>query len=450
MHKSILYLLLLASYGFSQTVDYKNVIELTLKNNNKLKASKLDIESSKLDIEKIDSISYGSVNLNHEIMRTNHPGYVFNSKLSSREASFNDFGAMDFINSGMDDSVIPDNLNNPDARNNFTTKVSYDIPLFTGFKLSSQKDILKIKHQAQILKLRLDKRALELEVLKAYNGAVVAKEFIEASLKAKEAVSFFVESANEFYKEGLVTKIDKKQARVHELNVQSKVTQAQNQFEVAIAYLKFLTSSKNIKDVKSLKSFEIKKHDLNSFYKEAIKNRIDLKMLNYSKDAMEKNIIVNKSSYYPSVYSHLEYGFNDNKITLDSSKDYYMGMVGIKYTLFDNSRDKDLQKSQIELNKTNLQLNQLKDGIKLEVEKAILTLKAKEKIYKEKEESKQLAFEVLEQSKLMYKNQLIPMTELLKQEALYRENEASLIMAKYEKSLAQAQLKLATGYKLAN
>lgn len=171
-------------------------------------------------------------------------------------------------------------------------------------------------------------------------------------------------------------------------------------------------------------------------------------MVDISKQAMEKNVELNKSSYYPSIYSHLEYGFNDNIPTLDSSKDYYLGMVGIKYSIFDGTRDKDLQKSQIELNKTNLNMEQLKDGIKLEVEKALLTLKAKEKIFNEKKESKELAFEVLEQSKLMYKNQLISMTELLKQEASYRENEASLIMASYEKSLAQARLKLSIGKSL--
>jgi outer membrane protein TolC len=125
-----------------------------------------------------------------------------------------------------------------------------------------------------------------------------------------------------------------------------------------------------------------------------------------------------------------------------------MGLLGVKYTIFDTSRDVDLQKSKIELNKTKLNLNQLQNAIKLELEKAFLNLKAKEKIHLEKIEAKELSFEVLEQSKLMYKNQLISMTELLKQEASYRENEAELIMANYEKSIAQARLKLALGKSL--
>ncbi len=88
MHKLILYLLLLLSHMFSQTIDYENALELSLKNSKKLQSQELTIESSKLDIQKVKSFSYGEMNLSHEMSRTNHAGYVFNSKLSSREASF--------------------------------------------------------------------------------------------------------------------------------------------------------------------------------------------------------------------------------------------------------------------------------------------------------------------------------------------------------------------------
>ena len=445
MHKFILYLLLVFSYAFSQTINFDNALETTLLNNKKLKSQQLNIESSKLDIQKVESFSYGKVDLSHEMTRTNHAGYVFNSKLSSREATFKDFGFSQ-MSEGID--TVPDDLNNPEVRNNFNTKVTYDIPLFTGFKLSNQEDIAKLQLKAQELKLNLDKKSLEYEVLSAYNAAVVAKEFIKATKKAKKAISFFVVSANEFYKEGLVTKIDTKQARVHALNVQSKIIEANNKFDLAIAYLKFLTSNNNIKDVKSLKLFKQENKDLTQLYEYALNNRDDLKMLEQNKKGMKKNIDLNKSTYFPTVYSHLEYGVNDNSITLDSDKDYYLASLSIKYTLFDNSRKYDTQKSQLNYNKTALNFNQLKDGIKLQIEKALLNLNAKKKVFKEKQEAKELAYEVLEQSKLMYKNQLISMTELLKQEALFMENEASLIMANYEKSLAQAELNLSIGKSL--
>ena len=445
MHKIILYLLLVNTYLFSQSVNFEKVIDLTLKNNLKLKNQELEIENSNLDIKNVKSYSYGKVELKHEMTRTNHSGYVFNNKLSSREATFRDFGFSQ-MNSGID--TEPSDLNYPEARNNFNTKVTYELPIFTGFKLQNQEDMMKIAKKAQQLKLNLDKKSLEFEVLKAYNAAVVAKEFIKATKKAKESTNMFVTSANEFYKEGLVTKIDTKQAKVHQLNIQSKLTESKNRFNIALAYLRFLTSKDNITDVEDLKIIKAKNFNFNTLYQEAIDKRDDLKMLKEQEKSMKKNVEISNSSYYPNIYSYLEYGFNDDKITFDSHKDYYMGMLGIKFTLFDNTREIKKQKSQIKLNKTALNLNQLKDAIKLEVEKTLLNLEAKRKIYEEKKEAKELATEVLEQSKLMYKNHLIPMTELLKQEAIFRENEASFIMANYQLSLALARVKLVAGESL--
>ena len=122
-----------------------------------------------------------------------------------------------------------------------------------------------------------------------------------------------------------------------------------------------------------------------------------------------------------------------------------MAMVGITITLFDNTRSIEKQKSQIEYQKANLNEEKLKDAIKLELKKAMLNLETKEKILEEKIEAKNLASDILEQAKLQYKNQLISMTTLLQQEANYRKNEALLIQARYEKSLALASLNLVLG-----
>ena len=160
-------------------------------------------------------------------------------------------------------------------------------------------------------------------------------------------------------------------------------------------------------------------------------------------NATKKNINIANSAYYPSVYSHLEYGFNDDKLTLDDEKDYYMALVGINLTLFDNTRDIEKEKSKIEYAKASLNSEKLKDAIKLELQKTTLNLQTKENILKEKIEAKNLANEVLEQAKLLYQNHLISMTTLLSQEANFRKNEALLIQANYEKSLALAKINLA-------
>ncbi len=441
MHKIYLSLLLV-SFAYAQSVSFDKILETTIKNSKDLQKQKLNIESSKLDIENIDAVSYGKFSLSEEISRTNHAGYVFNYKLSSREASFKDFG---FSQQSEGLNVQPKDLNYPEARNNFNTKLTYDIPLFTGFKLSNQKDILKLQKQANTIKYNLDVKELEFEVLKAYNSAVIAKDFVKALEKAKEAITFMKNGAIAFHKEGLVTKIDVNEAKVYESNINSQLLESKNNFQLALAYLSFLSSDESISDVEDLKNLYFKFPNEKELYSQALENRDEVKMQNVQVNASKKNIDIAKAAYYPTVFSRLEYGYNDDTLTLSEDKDYYMAMVGITITLFDNTRSIEKQKSQIEYQKANLNEEKLKDAIKLELKKAMLNLETKEKILEEKIEAKNLASDILEQAKLQYKNQLISMTTLLQQEANYRKNEALLIQARYEKSLALASLNLVLG-----
>ncbi|BAK73120.1 TolC family protein [Arcobacter sp. L] len=443
MHKIYLSLIL-ATMTYAQSVNFDEVLEQTLKNSKDLQQQQLNIDSSKLDSQMIDSINYGKLAITEEFSRTNHAGYVFNSKLSSREATFRDFGFAQ-VGDMSNFDIQPVDLNYPDARNNFNTKITYDIPLFTGFKLSNQKDILKLQEKANELKYNLDKKTLELEVLKAYNSAVVAKDFVQALEKGKIAVSKIVEGANAFHKEGFVTKIDVNEAKVYELNINASLIEAKNNFQLALAYLRFLSSNDEINDVQELENRYFHFPNEKELYKKALENRDEVKMQDIQVNATKKSIEIAKSAYYPTVYSHLEYGYNDNKLTLDDDKDYYMALVGISLTLFDGTRDIEKEKSKIEYAKATLNQEKLKDAIKLELKKAILDLEAKDAILKEKVEAKNLASNVLEQAKLQYKNRLISMTTLLSQEANFRKNESMLIQARYEKSLALANINLILG-----
>lgn len=441
MHKIYLSLLLVSA-TYAQSVNFDRILNLTLENNKDLKNQQLNLDLAKLNTKTIDAVSLGKLSITEELSRTNHSGYVFNSKLSSREATFRDFGFAQ-QNEGMD--VQPKDLNYPDARNNYNTKLIYEVPLFTGFKLSNQKDILELQEKANEIKYNLDKKELTIEVLKAYNSAVVAKEFVSALEKAKIAISQIVKSAEAFHKEGLVTKIDVNEAKVYELNINSQLIEASNNFQLALAYLRFLSSDDSINDVEALENINSEISEKNLLYTQALENRDEIKMQDIQINATKKNIDIANSAYYPTVYSHLEYGFDDNTLTLDDEKDYYMALVGINLTLFDNTRDIEKEKSKIEYARASLNSEKLKDAIKLELEKTTLNLETKEKILKEKIEAKNLAANVLEQSKLLYQNHLISMTTLLSQEANFRKNEALLIDARYEKSLALAKINLALG-----
>jgi outer membrane protein len=157
-----------------------------------------------------------------------------------------------------------------------------------------------------------------------------------------------------------------------------------------------------------------------------------------------------KADYFPTIGAQIEYGYNDNEFNnINSEHDYYMGAVGLSYNLFDGFiTSAKNEKAKIDYQKTKYYTEYMKDGIKLEIERNILTLDAKKKILEQKIKANDLSNEVLEQSQALYKNHLINMSNLLLQQANRQKANADMILAQYEKSLAAGNLKISLGENL--
>ena len=455
---------------FAKTVDFNTVLNEALKNNLELKAKKLNIDKAKADLNKAKGYDFGTLTLSEEVSRTNNAMYVFGMKLESREATFRDFGFKDFLggvsqalsmsqgdfntftnmmqNPAMQNALLntaPDDLNYPGSRTNFKTKLVYEVPLFTGFKLKYAKEMAALQVKANEYKYADDKNKLAIEVLKAYNGVVAAKYFIAALKKAKETTKSFVKMINEFYKNGMATNVDLLQAKKRDNEVDAMLIQAENKYQLALSYLRFLTDDDSIDGVKDFKVIYAQNKSLKELISDALKNRDDLKWMGENVKTMQKKVKMDRSEYYPMVGAHLEYGFNDNTPTLSTDKDYYLAAVGLNWKLFDKSRSANIEKSKIEAIQTNYYYKYMKKGIALDVKQKYLNFKAKSAIVKEKQINKDLAEEILKKYTYMYKQGMINITILLMKEAEARKARAELIKAKFDEALAAAELKKAIG-----
>ncbi|RXK01060.1 transporter [Arcobacter sp. CECT 8986] len=436
MYKLFLYFFVI-TFAYSQTISFEEVLTDTLNNNNDLKNSKLDIDISSLNIDEVNALNYGKLNFESQVNRTNHAGYVFNSKLSSREATFKDFG---FAQMGEPMNTQPTDLNYPEARTNINNKLTYDVALFTGFKISTQKDIRKLEKKINTLKLNMNKRELSFEVFKAYNGAVIAKEYIKALNEAIKTVNNIVKSSSIFYKEGLITSIDVKQAKAYKFELLANLANAKKRFNFAISYLRFLSSNNNITDVNNIKDIKLKLYDKSELLQQALTKKDSIKASILYKDIMKKSIDVAKGDYYPTLYSHLEYGYNDNRYNFSDDKDYYNAVIGLKYTLFDNSREIKVQKNKINYIKAKINHEKQINYIKMQIDNSIDDLNTKIAILSAKISSFDLAKKIFEQANKMYKNHLISMTDLLKQKSDFEVAQAELLNAKYQRYVAEAKV----------
>ena len=472
--KRVVLAILIPYLLFSKSIDFNTALNLALEKNKELKAKKLSIKKAREQLNEAKSYNLGVLKVSENISRTDNAGYVFGSKLASREATFNDFGFDEFLggvgqamgqsngdfetftqmlgNPQMVNQLLstePKHLNNPDTRNNFETNFTYEVPLFVGFKLQNAQTMAKLQIQANEAKHSFDRKKLSLEILKAYNGAVASKFFISATEKAKEATSNYVEFANALFEEGLVTDIDVKQAKSYDASINALKIKAENNYQLSLAYIRFLTDTNDIDGVNSFKTIEISSKNLKGLQENALENRKDLEWMNLNVQTMNKKIDMDSSDKFPTIGMMVQYGFNDNNFSLDNNKDNYTIAIGASYKLFDGGhRDAITQQAKVEYNKTKLYYEYMQNGIKLEVEKNYLSYQALKAQLKEKNIEKNLADEVLEQSMEMYKNSLLNMTQLLMQEAKAEKSRAELIKAQYDVALAGAKLQLSIGKSL--
>jgi outer membrane protein len=438
-------ILLLALPLFAKSISFQDALALTLANNKELKAKQYEIELAKESAKEPGAHKLGKFEFKETIARSNNALNVFGMKLSSREATLADFGFDSTFN------FHSDWLNDPKARNNFETKVLYEVPLFTGFKLENAQTMADLQVLANKAKFSHDKKQIGLEVIKAYNGAVAAKKFIQMTESAMKITKRFENTAKDLFNSGLTRELDVSQAKMANSSLAIKRNEAMTQFKLAIAYLRFLTSDHTIDDVNGFKSFNLY-GGLRSLQDRALVNRDDLKWMKHNVKTMKTKVDYESGDDYPMVGLHAEYGTNDNTLSLADDKDYYTVAIGITYNLFDGGASSIAkQKAKIEYAKTKEYEKLMTDGIELEVEKDYLEYRSLTENLKEKVKTQKMAEDILSETEEIYKNNLkfrTNMTYLLMSLQNMLVAQADVITSEYKQTEASAKLQLAIGSSL--
>ena len=450
MKKSIV-LTLIATSLFSKTITFQEALIKTIQNNKELKAKKYDIGVSEQNLKEAQSYDMGSFNFKETVSNSNNPLHVFGMKLSSREASLMDFG-FDGITAnefGQGNFLHePALLNYPEARTNFETKVVYEVPLFTGFKLDSAKTMAELQILANKAKYSLDEKAIGLEVIKAYNGAVAAKKFIDLTENGLVITKRFETLSTDLFNNGLARELDVSQSQMAYSALIAKRNEAKTQYKLALAYLKFLTGDKEIDNVNQFVSFE-NTMGLTSLQEVALEHRDDLTWIEKNKETMSKKVDFENASLYPTVGLHAEYGFNDNQFSMAEDKDNYVVAVQLEYTLFDGGLSKSKrEKAKLEHAKTVEYQSLMQEGILLEVEKYFSQYTSLKENLVEKQKTQKMAEQILAETEETYKNNLkfrTNMMYLLMSFENMLKAQGDVITSEYMKALTSAQLQLAIG-----
>ena len=419
--KNILTFILIGLYlnitllSASESVNLEQALEILKSQNLEIKSAEIDVDTAIQDVKVASGNHYGKLDIIQDIVKSDDAGNVFGFKLSSREANFGDFGAEEFMNNFLagnpDYKTPPHNLNYPDSREYFQSKLKYEIPLFTGFKISSYEDIMN--SVTKIKKLEKSKVVNEkiYETRKSfYDMALLEDSITNLNVILKNIVTL-ENMTKEMIEVGYAKKIDLLEVEAKKDNVERLIAQMKSNKELLYHYISFLLNQK-ITSIQT-PSLEITVPSISN--SDIINNNLDIQMANSGLAVKKSMIDAAQSSYYPMVGAFAEIATADDKFLGEASdhKSYTLG-ARVTWNIFNGGIDSaNVEKSRLEYIKMKTQVGLANSGIELQTQKIKTEIESFDNDIKSLKKELALADEIYKNYEARYKEKLSSMSDVI-------------------------------------
>jgi outer membrane protein len=340
--------------------------------------------------------------------------------------------------------------------NNYSLKLSLQQPIFTGFRLSSLKSSANLNYSAEETEFEKSKNDKALAISNAYWNYYKTQNTVNLLKENLESLNNHLHNTTKFVENGLATKNDLLRIKVRVSALQSNLIDAKNAMEISrSAFNKEIGVALNrdtgINTPKiSVHSFNV---ELKTLQTEAIKQRSELKALNFRRNAAENLVDAENSGWFPQLYAFGNFYYsNPNQRFLPIEEEFNDSWdigVSLQWNLWDwgNTSAKAEQAYQkVIINEHNISLS--KEAIQLEVYKNYLTVKSsieKVKVNELAVESAEENYRVTEQK---YNQQLATSSELIDAEVDLINAKTNLTNALVDYEVEKVNLNKSLGRKI--
>jgi len=434
-----------------ENLSLDRALEIMKQENLELKISKFNEQMKEYEAKVAQGYNYGKADVTFQAIRSNSSGNVFGFKLESREATFGDFGAEEFMNNagaaqngdmaaaGRMYTDPPHRLNYPGSRNHFQTKLSYQVPLYTGGKLDQYKKITKALHLMSILDTQKLMQEKIYQTQKTFYDISLVEDYIINLNEIINNIDKLEEIVSSMKEEGYAKDIDKLEVIARKAEVQSMLSKAEFNKKLAYQYLSFLLNS----DVKSIQTINSLVPMPEVIKEEIQQNNIDIQKAKLGLKITDMAIKVQEANLLPEVGGFGEYSSSDNTpFNKFFDKDSYTVGVQAKWNIYDGNINKNnLEKAKIENMKVQEQVNLAKRGIYLQVKKIVTQIESKDAEIQSLETQLEFANKVYENYQERYKEGLSSISDVLIKQSKSIEVLLKLLTAKNDRNTKIFELK---------
>jgi len=319
-------------------------------------------------------------------------------------------------------------------------------PIFTGLALINQYRIARLEKNAAGAEVELAKEKLVLLVNEAYFNVLKANRFLDVADQAVGLLEAHVQVAQDFYDVGMIPKNDLLKAEVELANIRQSHVKATNAVALAeaafnIALRRDIDEPVSLEDILEYKPFA---WPLEECFDEAFANRVELEVLDIRIEQADRAVSLNRSPFFPTVGMFGSFRYEEGGFTQDPEV-WSAGAVA-KWTLWDWGKTySNVQAARAKLNQARNEGIRLRDGIKLEVKRAFLSLREAEANISVAEKSIEQAGENYRITEEQYKASMTTSTEVLDAQTQLSRARLNYYSALSDYNIELARLRKATG-----
>lgn len=418
--------------GYSQdtiTIAKKDLLEKVTDANLQIQLAQKNYQSAKADYQQSNALFLPNITASHTAISTTNPLMAFGSKLNQEILTASDFN--------------PALLNDPAKTQNFATVISVQQPLLNADGLYERKAAYA-KMQAYQLQTERTKEYMQLEVSKAYMQLQLAYKALTVLTKAERTAQANLKLIDNYFKQGLVQKTDVLNVQIRVNDVSNQLQYAKSNIQNASDYLGFLLNedSKN-KIFKPSEELE-NAISVTQATTDVPENRKDIQAMTLSASAYQKMYLSSKMNFLPRLNAFGSYEMYDQTLFGTKAKGYTVG-AQLSWSVFDGYKSiGKMAKAKADFQKATIETEQYKKQSQLEVNKTNRQLLDSEN----KVKLTQLAFEQSQEAYRIRQNRfaqgLEKTTDLLQSETQTIQKELEHLQAVFEYNFTKQYLQFLT------
>jgi len=426
--------LIAAAYSYAaETLTLDQAIDMALRNNPGLKAADAQVEAADAGVLRSASGFLPKVTVSETWSRTDSPLMALGTKLNQEIVTPADFD--------------PAVMNHPDPITNYNTRLVVMQPVWSGGKEYVGRKQATLAREASIQDRERARQEMVFNVIKAYYGVLLAKEYYQVAVQSLETTAATVTLADARYKAGAVLQSDLLRATVQRAEVQEMATRSQNSVKLAIAALNFAMGvpQGTEHDVIGALSTQDMKTGMDAMLDEAASKRPDLMSMELNRGNAEKSVTMARTDYLPSLNLMGQMDWNSDKLAGDEAKSWAV-MAVLQWNLFDGLVTRSKVKEALATSSRMRSLEeQTRSAVQLQVRQAYYNLTASLDRIAATSSSVQEAEEGLRIVQKRYEVGMTTFVDVLGAENSLIRARTNVLQALYDNNIAQAELKLAVG-----